>query len=322
MKTANLLPDYIESFGFPITLAFAPDGRVYYTERITGNLWEFSEDNFRLVKSFPILKITGHHETGLIGLALDPDFEENEYLYCYYTYIPLDNPSEYKNRVVRLKSDGTEEETLLENIPAGLIHNGGILAFGPDKTLFIGVGVGNQVKERAQEVKALDGKVLRIKRDGSLPADNPFPGSPVFSYGHRNIFGLAFHPLTGKLYIAEEGPEKDDEINIVEEGGNYGWPEVTGATKDPRFIDPIMTYTPTITPTQAVFVGNDFYFGSYNEGTVHKLSLKGEKFDQVAKDEIVYRGKTFGVLGVFFGPDKNFYITRPDRILRISLGSF
>ncbi len=319
MKSAAGFPDHLESFGFPVTLAFAPDGRAFFTERITGNLWEVSKGNFRLIKSFPVFKITGHHETGLIGLALDPDFLENDFLYCYYTYVPLDSPSVYKNKVVRLKSDGSEEIDLVKNIPAGLIHNGGILAFGPDKNLYIGVGVNNPVKENAQSLKALDGKILRINCDGSFPTDNPFPGSPVYSYGHRNIFGLAFHPQTGRLYICEEGPEVDDEINIIEKGGNYGWPEVTGMAKDPRFIDPVIVYSPTITPTQCVFANGNFYFASYNEGTIHRLTLAGENFDQVAKDEIVYRGKPFGAIGVFWDGSNNFYLTQPDRIIRVDL---
>jgi aldose sugar dehydrogenase len=204
---------------------------------------------------------------------------------------------------------------LLDNIPAWEIHNGGIIAFAPDKTLYIGVGVANEIMEKSQDTNYLGGKILRINRDGTIPMDNPFPNSPVYSYGHRNIFGLAFHPETKKLYISEPGPDKDDEINIIEKGGNYGWPEVTGVVKDSRFVDPIITYTPTITPTQCCFLDNDFYFGSYNEGTVHKLTLDKKDPAKVLKDDVVYRGKTFGVIGVFCAPDKTFYITTPNRIL-------
>ena len=92
---------------------------------------------------------------------------------------------------------------------------------------------------------------------------------------------------------------------------------MTGKAQKPEFVDPIITYTPTITPTQCVFVGNDFYFGSYNEGTVHKLTLEGKENDQVARDEVIYQGKSFGVVGVFYGPDDRFYITTTNRISRI-----
>ena len=311
------LPVFHEAYGFPITLVFSPDGRGFFSERITGNLWEINGEKFRLVKKFPIVKITGHNETGLLGIALDPNFEQNSFIYCFYTY-----GSSFKNKVVRIKADGESEETLLDEIPAGWIHNGGIMAFGRDKTLFVGVGVNNEEKAKSQDLNFLGGKVLRINSDGTIPKDNPFFGSPVYSCGHRNIFGLAFHPQTGKLYISDVGPNDNDEINIIEPGGNYGWPKVMGKSDDPKFVNPIHTYTPVITPTQSVFVGNDLYFGSYNQGTVHKLTLTGENSDQVAKDEIVYQGKPFGVLGIFHSPDNKFYITRPEGIQQINVGLF
>lgn len=311
----QFLPDMLDIGGAPITLAFAPDGTAYYSERLTGNLWEVKGSKYRLVCHFPITIITGHHETGLLGIALDPRFEKTHYIYCFYSYgEPEDN---IKNRVIRVRTDGSGMETLLDDIPGSRIHNGGIIAFGPDGNLYIGVGVQNEIMKKSQDKKHLGGKVLRIKTDGLVPEDNPFPGSPVYSYGHRNVFGLAFHPKTGKLYISDVGPEKDDEINIIEPGGNYGWPLVTGKISKNGYIDPITTYTPTITPTQSVFVGNDLYFGSYNEGSVHKLTLGGKDYDEVKKDEIVYQGKSFGVVGVFYGPDKHFYVTTPTKILKI-----
>ncbi|MCL5969937.1 MAG: PQQ-dependent sugar dehydrogenase [Patescibacteria group bacterium] len=309
-----LLPEMIEVSGFPITLAFF-NHRVFFSERITGNLWEITGQDFRLINSFPIVKITGHHETGLLGIAVDPDFGTNQYLYAYYTY---GNQKSFYNKVVRIKTDNPQEEILLDALPAGLIHNGGILAFASDKTLYIGIGVDNPVKEKSQKIEFLGGKILRINPDGTIPEDNPFPNSPVFSLGHRNIFGLAFHPQTGKLYVSDVGPDRNDEINIIEKGGNYGWPEVTGKALNPKYIDPLISYTPTITPTQSVFVGNNLYFGSYNEGTVHKLTLSGKDFDQVSKDEIVYRGRSFGVIGVFYGPDEQFYLTTPNKIVRFT----
>ena len=309
-----ILPELIEAFGFPVTISFAKN-KAFFNERITGNLWEVKKNDFRLVHSFPILKITGHHETGLLGIALDPDFETNNLLFAYYTY---ETRNGFKNKVVRVNIDDPKEEVILDSLPAALIHNGGILAFAPDKTLYIGTGVDNPIMQESQNIAFLGGKVLRINRDGTIPKDNPFPDSPVFSFGHRNIFGLAFNLQNNRLYITDVGPDRNDEINIIQKAGNYGWPEVTGVANNPKYIDPIKTYTPTITPTQCVFVNNDLYFGSYNEGTVHKLALTGEKLDQVMKDEIVYRGKSFGVIGVFYGPDKQFYLTTPNKIIHFT----
>jgi len=307
------LPPYLESFGFPITLVFSPDNRAFLSERITGRLWEIKENAFRLVKTFPIVPMLGHHETGLFGLELDPDFTKNHFVYCYYT--SGSNAKKFFNRVVRVKDDGSDEEILLDNIPAGWIHNGGIIAFAPDKTLFIGVGVNNEEKEKAQDLKFLGGKILRINRDGSFPKDNPFPNSPIFSFGHRNIFGLAFHPQTDRLYFGDVGPDKNDEINIVQKGGNYGWPMVMGIANNPQLVNPIKTYTPPLTPTQMTFADGQLYFGSYNEGTVHCLSLGGENFDKVEKDEIVYQGEPFGVIGVFHRPPKELYVATTNSIV-------
>lgn len=310
-ESTSILPQSIEDFGFPITLAFAKDGRAYLSERITGRLWQVENAKYRLIKTFPIVPLIGHNETGLLGIALDPDFLDNGYIYCFYT--AGTSEKDFKNKIVRIKEDGTGETVLLDDIPAGMIHDGGILVFGNDKNLYIGVGVQNEIKEKSQDIAWLGGKVLRIARDGTIPPDNPLPNSPVFSFGHRNIFGLAVHPKTGSIYASDVGPDQNDEIDLIEKGGDYGWPSITGPTKNKKFISPIRTYPHVITPTQMVVVDNDLYVGSFNEGSVHKLTLSatGEK---VVKDEIVYKTKPYGVIGVFYGSDKKFYVTLPSSI--------
>lgn len=311
-NTGSILPPIIEDFGFPICLAFTITGKVFLSEKTTGRLWQIDHGRYSLIKTFPIVPLIGHNETGLLGIALDPEFEKNQYVYCYYTYGSGQN--DIHNRVTKIKADGSEEKVILDNLPGGLIHNGGIIAFAPDKTLYIGIGIQNEIKEKAQDITWLGGKILRIRNDGSIPKDNPFANSPVYSYGHRNIFGMAFHPKTNKLYVSDVGPDHDDEINIIEKGGNYGWPIVMGKSENPAFINPLTSYSPTITPTQSVFVDDNLYFASFNEGTIHRLTLKGINFDLVEKDEIVYKGKPWGIHGVFYGPDKQFYFTTPEKI--------
>ncbi len=312
----DLLADSLECIGFPLAMAFAADGRIFVSERV-GRLWEIKDGSYRLVYGFSVVPLLGHQETGLLGIALDPDFAETDYAYCYYT--TGKDANDMKNRVVRIKVSSPNEEVLLDDIPAGLIHDGGILAFGPDKTLYIGVGVANDVRENAQDTTRLDGKILRINRDGSTPADNPLPGSPVYSWGHRNIFGLSFHPQTGTGYICDVGPDKQDEINILHKGANYGWPAEMGSTTNARTVNPAISYEHVITPTQCVADDEYLYFGSYNEGTVHRLTLSGDRYDQVTEDDIVYRGKPFGAVGVFCGPDKQFYVTTPQLIINITM---
>lgn len=311
------MPDSIDVQGGPITLIFSKNGRAFFSERITGNIWEVTEnEKYKLIKHFSVVQATGHHEAGLLGIVLDPKFEENNYLYAFYT--EGEDLDHAKNKVVRILVDGNEETTILQDIPGGRIHNGGMVVFGKDEKLYVGVGVDNPLKDKSQDKDFLGGKILRINTDGSIPDDNPFQGSPVFSLGHRNIFGIAIHPGSGELYVSDVGPEKDDEINIVTSGMNYGWPKVVGYSNDPRFKDPIITYTPVITPTQSVFVDGALYFGSYNEGTVHKLTFSSD-LSKVISDDIVYSGKPFGVVGVFVSPDGDFFVATTNKILKVKL---
>lgn len=312
------MPDSIDVQGGPIALVFSGNGRAFFSERVTGNIWEVIGDKkYRIVKHLPVVQATGHHEAGVLGVVLDPKFEENGFIYAFFTEgVNLDNAN---NKVIRFNIDTGKETVLLTGIPGGRIHNGGIMAFSPDDgKLYIGVGIDNPYKDRSEDKDYLGGKILRINPDGSIPDDNPNQGSPVYSIGHRNIFGLAFKPRTGQLYVCDVGPDADDEINIAIPNGNYGWPHVVGYTDDPRYVSPIMTYTPVITPTQSFFYDDSLYFGSFNEGTVHKLTLAmdGEK---VISDKIVYRGKPFGVTGVFMSPDNEFFVTTTDSILKVKL---
>ena len=311
------IPDSIDVQGGPITLVFTDNGRVFFSERVSGNIWEIiAAENYKLIKHFDIVKTTGHYEGGLLGIAVQDDFNKTGYIYAYYTEGPDIDHS--KNKVVRFNIDDGKEEVLISGIPAGRIHNGGIIAFGPDKKLYIGVGVQDEIKDKSQDKNFLGGKILCINPDGSIPEDNPFPGSPVYSYGHRNIFGLAFHPKTGKLYACDVGPNTDDEINIIEPGGNYGWPIVAGYSDNLNFINPIVTYTPTMTPTQSFFLNDNLYFGSYNYGVIHKLSFTDDG-SKVTADKIVYRGKPFGIAGTFISPENEFFIATTDRIRKIKL---
>lgn len=190
------------------------DGRVLVTERDSGRLLEIHDDGrVSEVRSFDV---DPAGEGGLLGLASDGDA-----LFVYYTGAD-------GNRVVRLDDvDDGEEVPLLTGIPKAQIHNGGRLAIGPDGLLHVGTGdAGNG--RFAPDTATLAGKILRVDRDGAVPADNPIEGSPVYSFGHRNVQGLAFD-AEGRLWAAELGPDRDDEINLVEPGADHGWPEVTGA---------------------------------------------------------------------------------------------
>lgn len=232
----------------PWAVAVAPDGRLFVTER---------PGRVRIVRlgaggglqaqvwARVPARANPDAERGLLGLALDPDFARNGFVYLYYSYAGAGGAT--LNRVVRMHDTngvGADETILLDNIPGSSNHDGGRIVFGPDGKLYVATGDGEQ-QARAQDRSSLGGKILRLEKDGSVPADNPFTGSPVFSLGHRNVQGLAFQPDTGVLYATEHGPSGffpaccQDEVNRIEAGANYGWPTVTGKPGDQRFRDPI-----------------------------------------------------------------------------------
>jgi aldose sugar dehydrogenase len=193
-------------------------------------------------------------ESGLLGLVLHPNFTENHLLYVYHTY---SNGSAVLNKVLMLTENNNkivESKVVIDNIPAADRNDGGRIKFGPDGKLYIATGDARQ-PELAQDAGSLAGKILRLNSDGSIPEDNPFEGSPVYSYGHRNVQGLAWHPLTGELYASEHGLEGNDEINLIKPGTNYGWPiEDCNAEK---FEKPIVCFNPAIAPAGMTFAASD-----------------------------------------------------------------
>ncbi|TMC77175.1 MAG: PQQ-dependent sugar dehydrogenase [Chloroflexi bacterium] len=181
-----------------------------------------------------------------LGVALDPDFSRNGFVYLYYSYTAANGGT--RDKVVRLRDDngrGTEETVILDGIPGNSNHDGGRVKFGPDGKLYITTGDAEN-GANAQNPASLAGKILRINKDGSVPADNPTPGSPVWSLGHRNVQGIAWQPDTAALYETEHGPSNPfpdcchDEVNLIVRGANYGWPTVRAIANDQRFRDPLV----------------------------------------------------------------------------------
>jgi large subunit ribosomal protein L3 len=194
-----------------------------------------------------------------MGLALDPDFPRKPYLYAMYTH-DEEGSGEPRHRVVRLREeDGSvrEDRILLDDLPAAGTHHGGRVKVSPDGKLYVTLGVGDTVgvgdesDRLAMEPGRLIGKILRLEQDGTVPEDNPFPGSPVYSLGHRNPQGLAFQPDSGRLYATEHGHTAYDEVNLVEPGANYGYPAVEGPDHPPPYRDPVAVYRRSIAPGTA-----------------------------------------------------------------------
>jgi glucose/arabinose dehydrogenase len=221
----------LEGLEAPWEIVTTRDGRVFVTERDSGVVSEVVDGTTREVLRLPV---SASGEGGLLGLAASPDFVTDGWLYAYFT-------SGSDNRIVRFRVGG-DPEPILTGIPRSSIHNGGRIAFGPDGMLYAGTGDAADTST-AQDPGSLGGKVLRMTRTGGVPPDNPRPGSLVYALGFRNVQGLAWSPA-GRLYVAEFGPNRDDEINLVVPGGNYGWPQVTGVANRSGLVDPIAVKQP------------------------------------------------------------------------------
>lgn len=298
----------------PWEIRILPDGRLLVTER-EGRIVIADAANGTVTEVGKI-EVQARGEAGLMGLALDPDFSQTRLIYVAYTY---SEGGDDGNRISRFALERTdtdspslgEETVLVDGIPAGSIHDGCRLAFGPDGHLWATTGDSGD-GELAQRMDSLAGKVLRLTRDGEPPSDNPFldrpyPFSLIYTLGHRNPQGLAFHPDTGVAYVTEHGPSDNDEVNLLEAGANYGWPDLRGIEGRSGFADALSAWTPTIAPAGALFYtgGVSAYLSEF-EGSLAFVTLKESDirilvptdradFRSVAREEILFDGQ-FGRL--------------------------
>ncbi len=305
---------FLEDAAFPTNLAFAPDGRLFYTEKETGRV-RIVRNGELLDRPFVTVDVVGDAERGLLGLALDPHFQTDPWVYLYFT-----DASDGRNRLIRVRANGDvggERQTLLSALDASAgYHNGGDIAFGNDGTLYLSIGEGHDA-DRAQDPTDLGGKIIRLNPDGSIPPDNPFgpDGKPnaVYSLGHRNSFGLCVDPQTGDLWETENGPDVDDEVNRIRPGGNYGWPQVTGRAHQAGTIDPIVVLPDTVAVTGCAVVGGDVYFGSFNDGRVRVLRSEDIPTGKVT----TVASLPSGVTDVTLGPDGRLCVATMDAIWQL-----
>lgn len=250
----------------PWAVAFLPDGTALVTERDTARLLSVTPDG-QVAQVQRLTAVRPRGESGLLGIAVSPNYATDRWVYVYYT-------TESDNRIARLHL-GEEPQPILTGIPAGDFHSGGRIAFGPDGMLYAGTGETWVTREIAQDRGSLGGKILRITPEGRPAPGNPFPGSPVYSLGHRNVQGLAWD-ARGRLYASEIGQDQKDELNLIEPGGNYGWPVVEGVGNDPRFVDPIATWAPAeATPSGIAIVGERIYLACLRGQRLYRVGLDG-----------------------------------------------
>jgi glucose/arabinose dehydrogenase len=329
----------ISDLQIPWAAEFAPDGRLFLTER-PGRI-RIVRDGRLDPQPWATIRVAHVGEGGLLGLALAPDFARSGFVYVYHTY---EADGRLWNRVIRLidqNGRGQINRVIFNQIPGAVVHDGGRIKFGPDGKLYIGTGDA-RLPSQAQDRAALGGKILRINPDGSIPTDNPFAGSPVYSFGHRNVQGLAWHPQAKTLYASEHGPTGEfglccrDKVNVIEASKNYGWPVVTGRAGDVRFVDPIADSGPTITwapsgilvPSSGPWK-NSVLIAELRGASLRKLLLTGSGFTQVRSQEVYFQDELGRLRDVFEGPNGTLYLLtnntdgrgspRPhdDRILKI-----
>jgi glucose/arabinose dehydrogenase len=257
---ADLGSDLVSPWG----LARLDDGSALVSERDTGRIVQVAGDGSQTeIAQIPQAAPDG--EGGLLGIAIDPS---GAWLYTYVT-------TTSDNRVIRVPLDdpSAAPEDILTGIPKAGIHNGGRIAFGPDGDLYVATGDAGQ-PDLAQDPASLAGKILRVDPEGGVPDDNPFPASPVWSLGHRNVQGLAFDSQ-GRLWATEFGSKDADELNLIEPGANYGWPLVEGTGNDPAYVNPQAQWTPTslASPSGLAIVDDVAYVASLRGEVLWQVPL-------------------------------------------------
>lgn len=232
-------------------------------------------------KTYDIAEVKAEGEGGLLGITLSPTFNEDQLIYLYYTYLEEGETFNKVSQFTFTEKNLIDEKTIIDQIPGSNNHNGGRIKFGPDDKLYITTGDA-QEEEHSQDMNSLAGKILRINPDGSVPLDNPFTNSPIFALGLRNPQGLAWHPVTGDLFASDHGPDSRDEINLIEPGGNYGWPEVTCDQDDSQYNNPITCYSDfTLAPS-----GIDFYVNDIEEEiSLYVAGLRGNRVVRIYLDK-------------------------------------
>jgi len=260
----------------PWSFAFLPGGDALVTERDSGRLLRVSASGD--VREIQTLPEQGAGEGGLLGVAVSLDYERDGYIYAYYT-------TQQDNRVVRFRM-GERPQPILTGIPVNSFHDGGRIKFGPDGMLYVTTGDAGDTAN-SQDRSSLGGKILRLTPDGGVPEDNPSPNSPVYSYGHRNVQGLAWD-AEGQLFASEFGENTWDEVNLIRPGGNYGWPEYEGdggeEAEADGFINPVTTWPTSQASPSGAAILVDGAIPQW-EGDLFVTALRGECLWHLELDE-------------------------------------
>lgn len=312
-----------EGLEVPWAIAWAPDGRMFFTER-PGRVRVIENGKLVAEPMITLTDVIARSEAGLMGFCVHPDFKINHFVYLAYSYGDYVRVVRYTEANNKLASP----KIIIDQIPSAMNHAGTRCAFGPDGKLYITTGDATDWR-RAQQMDSINGKTLRLNDDGSVPADNPFVGKSdvrpeIWSYGHRNAQGLDWQPGTGLMFQTEHGPSGFEglgggacELNAVERGKNYGWPEVYGTRTKSGMEPPLVEYTPAAAPGSGAFYKGDkiaafkgnYFFGSLRGTSLIRVVLDGRK---VVKQERVI-ADLGRIREVQSGPDGALYFSTSNR---------
>ncbi len=272
----------------PWGLAFLPDGSALVTERDSARVLQVGPGRDPVAVG-TVADVVAEGEGGLLGIAVSPSFARDQRVFVYFS-------AANDNRVARMTlRDGrlSVDQVILSGIPKGGVHNGGRLAFGPDQQLYVTTGDAGE-KPRSQDLSSLAGKILRVTQDGQPAPGNPIAGSPLWSWGHRNVQGIAWD-ATGRMWAGEFGQNTWDELNLIEKGRNYGWPQVEGARGEDggKFTNPVAQWPPAEASPSGIAVGKD--------GLIYLAALRGERLIQVPVDSHGWAGPSESLLQGEYG---------------------
>ena len=310
----------------PWSIVWATDGRMFFTER-AGRVRVFEKGKLQTAPLLTVDDVEPSGESGLMSIALHPQFATNHLFYLSYAY----KAEGQRVRVVRYRetpSGVTERKVIVDAIPAAQYHAGCRLRFGPDGRLYITTGDATE-RALAQRLDSLAGKTLRVNDDGTVPPDNPFVGRAnarpeIWSYGHRNAQGLDFQPATNLMFQTEHGPSGfdgpggGDELNFVQRGKNYGWPVIHHRETRAGMESALLEYTPACAPASGAFYrgsifpefGGNFFFGCLKGERLIRVVLDGRR---VIRQENLLEGKYGRIREVAEGPDGFLYFSTSNK---------